>query len=250
MIFHQFLHHSPVAASYLFGCGGQGQCVVVDPIEDLEPYLQASRDTGMRIVYVIDTHVHADHLSGGRALAEAVGAPYLVHESVAVARGTPVEDGRELIVGNVRIRILHTPGHTPEHVCLVVTDRTRGPEPWFVLTGHTLMAGDLGRTELATSAEEGAEALFRSAARLRALPDYVEVWPGAFAGSVCGRGLSGKAATTIGFERRFNAAFRNQDLRTFVRGMLADIPPKPPHADQIRAMNLYGLLERSAPIHP
>jgi hydroxyacylglutathione hydrolase len=250
MIFRQFLHHSPIAASYVFGCGGQGQCVVVDPLEDLDPYLQASRDTGMRIVDVIDTHVHADHLSGGRALAEKVGARYLVHESVAVAGGTAVEDGQELSVGNVRIRVLHTPGHTPEHVCLLVTDPTRGPEPWFVLTGHTLMVGDMGRTELASSAEEGAEALFRSAARLRALPDYVEVWPGAFAGSVCGRGLSGKPATTIGFERRFNAALRIEDLRTFVSVMLADIPPKPPHADQIRATNLYGLLEQSAPIHP
>ena len=250
MIFRQFLHHSPIAASYVFGCSGQAQCVVVDPLEDLEPYLRASRETGMRIVDVIDTHVHADHLSGGRALAETVGARYLVHESVAVQGGTAVEDGQELSVGNVRIRILHTPGHTPEHVCLVVTDRTRGPEPWFVLTGHTLMVGDMGRTELATSAEEGAEALFRSAARLRALPDYVEVWPGAFAGSVCGRGLSGKPATTIGFERRFNAAFRIEDLRTFVSVMLEDIPPKPPHADQIRATNLYGLLEQSAPIHP
>ena len=120
----------------------------------------------------------------------------------------------------------------------------------MILTGHTLMVGDMGRTELATSAEEGAEALFRSAARLRALPDYVEVWPGAFAGSVCGRGLSGKPATTIGFERRFNTAFRIEDLATFVRVMLSDIPPKPPHADQIRATNLYGLLEQSAPIHP
>ena len=250
MIFRQFLHHSPIAASYVFGCGGQGQCVVVDPLEDLDPYLQASRDTGMRIVDVIDTHVHADHLSGGRALAEKVGARDLVHESVAVAGGTAVEDGREMSVGNVRIRVLHTPGHTPEHVCLLVTDRTCGPEPWFVLTGHTLMVGDMGRTELASSAEEGAEALFRSAARLRALPDYVEVWPGAFAGSVCGRGLSGKPATTIGFERRFNAAFRIEDLRTFVSVMLEDIPPKPPHADQIRAANLYGLLEQSAPLHP
>jgi hydroxyacylglutathione hydrolase len=237
MIFRQFLHTSPIAASYMFGCGGQGDCVVVDPLEDIDPYLQASRETGMRIASVIDTHVHADHLSGGRALAEAVGASYLVHESVAVG-GTALREGETLTVGNVSIRILHTPGHTPEHVCLVVTDRTRGPEPWFVLTGHTLMVGDMGRTELATSAEEGARALFASAARLRALPDHVEVWPGAFAGSVCGRRLSGKATTTIGFERRFNQAFRTDDATAFVGLMLADIPPRPPQADEIRATNL------------
>jgi hydroxyacylglutathione hydrolase len=245
MIFRQFQHNSPIAASYLFGCGGQRQCVVVDPLEDLDPYLQASRDNGLHIVHVIDTHVHADHLSGGRALAEAVGAAYLVHESAAVAGGTAVEDGQELTLGNVRIRILHTPGHTPEHVCLVVTDRTRGPEPWFVVTGHTLMVGDMGRTELATSAEEGAHALFDSAARLRALADHVEVWPGAFAGSVCGRRLSGKATTTIGFERRFNQVFRTTDRDAFVRQMLAEIPPKPPAADEIRAANLGQAAARS-----
>jgi glyoxylase-like metal-dependent hydrolase (beta-lactamase superfamily II) len=250
MIFRQFLHTSPVAASYVFGCGGQRRCVVVDPVEDIALYQQASRETGMCIVYVIDTHVHADHLSGGRALADAVGATYLVHESADACGSRRIKDGDELAVGNVMIRVLHTPGHTPEHVCLLVADRTRGVEPWFVLTGHTLMVGDMGRTELATSAEEGAAALFHSAARLRALPDYVEVWPGAFAGSVCGRGLSGKPATTIGFERRFNTAFRIEELATFVRVMLADIPPKPPHADEIRATNLYGLLEKSAPIHP
>jgi hydroxyacylglutathione hydrolase len=118
----------------------------------------------MRIVYVVDTHVHADHVSGGLALADAVGAMYLVHESVGGAGSRGLTDDEELTVGNVTIRVLHTPGHTPEHVCLLVTDRTRGPEPWFVLTGHTLMVGDMGRTELATTAEIGAHALFDSAA--------------------------------------------------------------------------------------
>jgi hydroxyacylglutathione hydrolase len=238
MIFRQFLHTSPIAASYLLGCAGRGESVVVDPLEDIELYQRASRDAGMRIVHVIDTHVHADHLSGGRALAEATGASYLVHESASVTGADAVREGQALTVGNVMVRVIHTPGHTPEHVCLLVTDRTRGPEPWLVLTGHTLMAGDMGRTELATSAEAGANALFASAARLRALPDFVEVWPGAFAGSVCGRGLSGKAASTIGFERRFNIAFRIEDREAFVSNMLADIPPRPPNADGVRATNL------------
>jgi glyoxylase-like metal-dependent hydrolase (beta-lactamase superfamily II) len=123
-------------------------------------------------------------------------------------------------------------------VALVVTDRTRGPEPWFVLTGHTLMVGDMGRTELASSAEAGARALFQSAERLRALPDYLEVLPGAFAGSVCGRGLSGKPSSTIGFERRFNRAFSLTDQETFVRLMLEEIPPRPARAAEIRAQNL------------
>jgi hydroxyacylglutathione hydrolase len=149
-----------------------------------------------------------------------------------------VEDGDDLPLGNVGARVLHVPGHTPEHLALVVTDRTRGPEPWFVLTGHTLMVGDMGRTELASSAEAGARALFRSAERLRALPEYMEVLPGAFAGSVCGRGLSGKPTSTIGFERRFNRAFALTDEQQFVQLMLQEIPPRPERAREIRAANL------------
>jgi glyoxylase-like metal-dependent hydrolase (beta-lactamase superfamily II) len=204
------------------------------------PYEQASRDAGMRIVHVIDTHVHADHLSGGRALADATGATYIMHESVG-AEGSGLAHDQELSIGNVAIRVLHTPGHTPEHICLLVTDRTRGTAPWFVLTGHTLMVGDMGRTELASTAEEGAHALFESAARLRALPDHIEVWPGAFAGSVCGRRLSGKPASTIGFERQFNRAFATTDRDAFVRLMLAEIPAPPENADRVRATNLAAL---------
>ena len=241
MMFRQFLHRSPIGASYLFGCGSQSQCVVVDPVEDIAPYQEASRETGMRIVHVIDTHVHADHLSGGAALADAVGATYLVHECVGAPEGSRLRDDQELTIGNVTIRVLHTPGHTPEHVSLLVTDRTRGPEPWFVLTGHTFMVGDMGRTELATTAEDGAQALFESAIRLRALPDHVEVWPGAFAGSVCGRRLSGKPASTIGFERRFNRAFATADRDAFVQMMSAEIPPRPDNADTIRSANLHAI---------
>jgi glyoxylase-like metal-dependent hydrolase (beta-lactamase superfamily II) len=241
MIFRQFLHTSPVGASYIFGCGGQGQCVVVDPVEDIAPYQQVSRETGMRIMHIIDTHVHADHISGGRSLADAAGGSYLVHESIDAPDGSRLAHDQELSVGNVTIRVLHTPGHTPEHVSLLVTDRTRGAEPWFVLTGHTLMVGDMGRTELATSAESGAHALFESAARLRALPDHVEVWPGAFAGSVCGRRLSGKPASTIAFERRFNRAFATEDRDAFVQLMIADIPARPENADQMRAANLDAI---------
>jgi len=238
MILRQFLHADPVAASYLFGCGGKASAAVVDPLGDVGPYLRAAEETGMRILYVIDTHLHADHLSAGRALAGAAGAEYVLF---AKARVTfpfrAVSDGDALELGNVTVKILHTPGHTPEHISLVVTDHTRSDEPWFVLTGHTLMVGDLGRTELATSAEDGARALFGSVQKLKALPDYLEVLPGAYSGSVCGRSLSGKPTSTIGFEKRHNKAFRIEDVNAFLSAMLADVPPAPPQAAQIRATN-------------
>jgi hydroxyacylglutathione hydrolase len=192
----------------------------------------------MRILYVIDTHLHADHVSSGRRLAEAAGADYVLFTDAKVTfpfRGA--RDGEVLELGNVTIKILHTPGHTPEHISMLVIDRTRSDEPWFVLTGHTLMVGDLGRTELASSAEEGARALFGSVQRLKTLPDYLEVLPGAFSGSVCGRSLSGKPISTIGFEKRHNKAFRIDDEHEFIRAMIADVPPAPPQAAQLRAIN-------------
>jgi glyoxylase-like metal-dependent hydrolase (beta-lactamase superfamily II) len=148
-----------------------------------------------------------------------------------------VNDGDLIELGNVVIRVLHTPGHTPEHISLVVTDQTRSQEPWFILTGHTLMVGDLGRTELATSAEEGARILYRTAQSLKRLPDYLEVLPGAYSGSVCGRSLSGKPTSTIGFEKRNNEALLIDNEDEFVRIMVADIPVPPAAAATIRAVN-------------
>src|SRR5690242_2198646 len=238
MILRQFLHSDPVAASYVFGCGGKAVGAVVDPLGDIASYLGVAEQTGMRIRYVIDTHLHADHVSAGRELAKAAGANYVLFADANV--NFPfhkVRDGDVIELGNVTVEVLHTPGHTPEHISLVVTDHTRSEEPWFVLTGHTLMVGDLGRTELATSAEQGAHALFQSVQRLKSLPDFLEVLPGAYSGSVCGRSLSGKPTSTIGFEKRNNKAFRIGDEREFVRMMLADVPPPPPQAAEIRAIN-------------
>jgi hydroxyacylglutathione hydrolase len=246
MILHQYLHTDPaIGASYLFGCAGHGVGAVVDPMAETKLYLDAAAAAGLRIRYVVDTHVHADHPSSGRALAAAAGAEYVLHASAeALFQFRPVEDGDTLPLGNVEAQVLHVPGHTPEHLALLVTDRTRGPEPWFVLTGHTLMVGDMGRTELASTAEAGARALFQSAERLRALPDHLEVLPGAFAGSVCGRGLSGKPSSSIGFERRFNRAFAITDEEAFVALMLREIPPRPERTAEIRAANL-GLPARA-----
>jgi hydroxyacylglutathione hydrolase len=212
---------------------------VCDPIDDHQTYLRVADENGIKIRYVIDTHVHADHISTGRKLAERAGAKYVLHASAGARFDfLPVNEGDVLDLGNVQIQVLHTPGHTPEHMSLLVTDKTRAPEPWFLLSGHTLMVGDLGRTELASSAEEGARALFETVQRLKTLPDHIEVLPGAFSGSVCGRSLSGKPMSTIGFERRFNKAFQIDIEDEFVRYMLQNIPTPPPDAATIRATNL------------
>ncbi|MEM5364744.1 MBL fold metallo-hydrolase [Paraburkholderia azotifigens] len=234
MILRQFLHSDPVGISYLLGCGGKATGVVIDPVSEPSSYLHAAGATGLRISYVIDTHVHADHVSTGRALADAAGAEYVLSAKADLAipfKG--VEDGDEIPLGNVVLRVLQTPGHTPEHICLLVTDRTRADEPWLVVTGHTLMIGDLGRTELAASAED----LFRSVQKLRTLPDYLEVLPGAYAGSVCGRSLSANPTSTLGFEKRHNRAFGIESEDEFVRLMLDDVPPAPPEAARLRAVN-------------
>lgn len=247
MIVRPFLHTEPaVAISYLFGCGGKATGTVVDPVADPAVYLREAEALGLRVRYVVDTHVHADHHSTGRALAQAAGAEYVLHESAAAAYPFhAVRDGEALQLGNVTATVWHVPGHTPEHLALVVTDHTRAAEPWMVFTGHTLMVGDMGRTELAASAEVGARALVSSAARLRTLPDHVLVLPGAFSGSVCGRGLSGNPFSTIGFERRFNRAFSETDPEALESLMLRDIPPRPPRAAEIRATNMGELTERA-----
>ncbi len=240
MLFRQYLDKEPViAASYLFGCPTQGIGAVVDPIGNVGRYLKESEAGAVPIRFVIDTHMHADHMSSGRQLAEAAGADYILlagTETTYSFKG--VEDGEVLHMGNTEVKVIHTPGHTPEHISLVVTDHARADEPWLVLTGHTLMVSDMGRTELATSATEGARALFHSAERLRKLPDHLGVFPGAFSGSVCGRGLSGNPSSTIGFERRHNRAFALEDEEAFVQLMLDEIPTPPLNAAQIRATNL------------
>jgi glyoxylase-like metal-dependent hydrolase (beta-lactamase superfamily II) len=211
---------------------------VCDPIDDPELYIRLAKENGLNIRYVIDTHLHADHVSGGRRLAKISGAEYVLHESADTQYSfRRLRDGEMLDLGNVQIQVLHTPGHTPEHISLLITDKTRGPEPWFLLTGHTLMVGDVGRTELASQPEIGARQLFGTIQRLKEFPDYLEVLPGAYAGSVCGRALSGKAVSTVGFERRFNRAFQITSVEDFIAFMLESIPAPPPNATAVRALN-------------
>jgi glyoxylase-like metal-dependent hydrolase (beta-lactamase superfamily II) len=208
---------------------GHGASTVVDPqAQDLERYLEFAALKQTKITHVVDTHIQADHESGGRALAARTGAAYGLHESADVAFPfTPLADGQELVCGNVSTRVLHTPGHTPESLSLVVTDRTRGPEPWFVLTGDTLFVGTVGRPDLPGALERSARDLYRSVQRLLALPDHTEIYPTHFSGSACGKGMSGKPMSTVAFEKRFNPALALASEDGFVAAITAELPPKP-----------------------
>jgi hydroxyacylglutathione hydrolase len=247
MIFRSYLRQTPVVGiSYLAGCGGKGKAVVIDPMmEDIAKYIADAESAGMEIKFVIDTHVHADHISGARKLVELTNAQYVLHKSVQAGfTYMGVDDGEVIEVGNTIFNTLHTPGHTPEHISLVVTDRSRGEDPWFVLTGHTLMVGDVGRTELASSAEDGAAKLYNSLFhKLLLLPDHLEILPGAFSGSVCGRSLSGKPSSTIGFEKKYNMALQLNEESEFIAHMLKDIPERPPLFNEIRLYNM-GLTDQ------
>lgn len=238
MIFRPFYYYDMGCAAYLFGCGTLGTCAVVDPrADDLETYITFAAAKNMRITHVIDTHVHADHRSGGAALAVRAGAEYCIHEAADVeVPFTSLRDGQEIALGNTRVRVLHTPGHSPESVCLVVTDLKRGTDPWFVLTGDTLFVGAVGRPDLPGRARENASQLFDSIhEKLLTLTDDLEIYPGHFSGSLCGAGLSGKPSSTIAFERRWNPML-SLDRDAFVRA-LADVPPKPAEMERILAIN-------------
>ena len=207
MIFTQFVDDALGCASYLVGDEAAGEAVVVDPAFAIEQYLEEAERRGVWIVRAIETHTHADHLSGHGRLALEHAIPVSIHTSAgAEFPHDAMEDGDEIAVGAVVLRCLHTPGHRPEHCCLAVSDTSRGADPWLVLTGDSLFVGDAARPDLAVEAREGAEGLFHSLRRLVELGDGVEVYPGHVAGSLCGKAMSSKASTTIGFERRFNPA--------------------------------------------
>jgi glyoxylase-like metal-dependent hydrolase (beta-lactamase superfamily II) len=238
MIFRPYYYFETGCAAYLFGCGGLGRCAVVDAHEhDVSAYVAFAAAKGMQITHVIDTHVHADHRSGGPALARTTGAAYCLHESADVAVPfEPLHDGQEIELGNTRVKVLHTPGHTPESVCLVVTDLRRGADPWFVLTGDTLFVGAVGRPDLPGRARESAAELYHSLhSRLLSLPDDVEVYPGHFAGSVCGVGMSGKPSSTVAFEKRWNQLL-SKTREDFVSA-LSEVPPKPAEMERILRAN-------------
>jgi glyoxylase-like metal-dependent hydrolase (beta-lactamase superfamily II)/rhodanese-related sulfurtransferase len=249
MIFQQLVNEDAGCLSYLIGCSQAGTAIVIDPARDrVEEYLRLARKKGLKIARILETHTHADHISGGRELAALTGAPILLHrESRAVFEHETVADGEEIRLGKIALKVLHTPGHTPDSICVLVTDHERGDDPWFILTGDTLFIGDVGRPDLGGA--QAAAGLFESLQRaILPLDDTVEVYPAHGGGSLCGRAMSSKSASTIGFERRFNPALRARSREEFVDMVMAGLPPKPPSFETIVGKN-QGLipLQRSKP---
>ena len=246
MMFRQVLHEDLGCASYFIADPAAGVAAVVDPQWDIEPYLHLGRLRDVRIEHVLETHNHADHVSGHGRLARATGALIHVHRlAEAEYDHEAFEDGWKLSLGGVEVEALHTPGHRPEHTAFVLRDEGRGPDPWAVLTGDSLFVGDVARPDLAIDKSDGAADIFRSVhERLMALPDEVEVWPGHIGGSMCGSaGIDHKASSTIGFERRHNRALRFKTEADFVADAVSTIGRRPPNVERIVSLNQGPLLE-------
>jgi hydroxyacylglutathione hydrolase len=247
MYFRQLLNDDTACASYLFGCKTHSRFAVVDPHADLvDDYIAFAEAQGIPIVAVFETHVQADHVSGLPELVRRTGATAYLPEGAGVEfEHRPLADGQLVELGNTEVRAIATPGHALAHHAYVVTDRTRGDEPWFVLTGDALLIGDAGRPDLHAGGEHGAEemarTLYRSLTeRLLGLPDHLVLYPAHYSGSVCGRGLSANPVSTVGFERRHNRALQYDSEDAFVAALLEDVPPAPDRQADIVAANRAG----------
>ena len=250
VLFRQFVDDDLGCASYLIGDENSGVAVVVDPAYEIDRYIRQAAADGVRLVRVLETHTHADHVYGHGRLALDHGLPISIHLAAEPAYAfDPIEDGQELELGAVRLRVLHTPGHRPEHCAFEVVDGERGDEPWLTLTGDSLFVGDAARPDLASEAAEGARGLYHSLQRLLELHDGVEIYPGHVSGSLCGTGMSSKASSTIGFERRFNQALRANDEEAFVaEAIRAGV--KPPNMHRIVELNRGPFVGEPTPLQP
>jgi len=239
MFFSQ-LPTKEASLSYLFGCGGKGKAMAVDVVAgDEDWYIQQAKERGVTITHVVDTHVHADHYSGGKALADRIGAKYCLYETAQVKFDfEKLTDNQVIELGNVSATVLYTPGHTYDSICILVSDNRRAEAPWFVLTGDTLFVGAVGRPDLAGQEKEMAGKIYDSLhERILSLPNEVEIYPGHQAGSVCGAGISGKPSSTIGFEKRFNPML-GYDRDAFVAALTEVIPPRPAEMERMVAANI------------
>jgi len=250
MFFRQVLHEDLGCASYVIA--DDGVAAVVDPKWDVEAYLELAEENGFAIRHILETHNHADHVSGKGRLQKATGATIRVPATADVEFvHEPIADGDAIAVGDVQITALATPGHRPEHTAYVVSDSARGGDPWLVVTGDSLFVGDVARPDLAVEPDEGARELFDSLHRLLELDDFAEAWPGHIGGSLCGgAGMSEKPGTTIGFERRFNRLLGLEHREAFVGELTGHLAPQPPNFERIVALNKGPLLQDAAVLDP
>jgi hydroxyacylglutathione hydrolase len=256
MLLKRFYDEPLAQASYMVGCQATGEALIMDPIRDVDLYLEAAQAEGVRITHVTETHIHADFVSGARELARRAGATLLLSAeggsdwSYGFAEedgATLLRDGDEFKVGNIHFRVIHTPGHTPEHLTFVVTDTAGADEPMGAFTGDFVFVGDVGRPDLLEKAakvegtmEAGARQLFQSLQRFRDLPDWIQIWPGHGAGSACGKGLGAVPTSTLGYEKRFNWAFSHEREEDFVAAVLEGQPDPPRYFAEMKRINRDG----------
>lgn len=256
MLLRYFYDEKLAQASYLVGCVATGEALVVDPMRNATPYLRAAEKEGLRITHVTETHIHADFVSGSRELAAATGATIYLSDmgdanwKYAYADEPNVilvREGDSWKVGNIKVDVLHTPGHTPEHISFMITDTAGADKPMGVFTGDFLFVGDVGRPDLLEEAagykgtkEVGARQQFQSVTRFKALPDYLQIWPGHGAGSACGKALGAVPSTTLGYEKLFNPAFAFDREDEFVRWLLDGQPEAPKYFAQMKKINKLG----------
>jgi hydroxyacylglutathione hydrolase len=271
MLLRRFYDEKLAQTSYLVGCARSGEALVVDPNRQIDGYIRIAAAEGLRVAHVTESHIHADFVSGARELAQRTGARLYLSDAggkdwryaySAEAGAIPLREGFCFQVGSVEIRVLHVPGHTPEHLTFLVTDTLVASEPMGAFTGDFIFVGDVGRPDLLERAarlhgtmETSARQLFRSLQRFRTLPDYLQIWPGHGAGSACGKSLSAVPQTTLGYEKRFNWAFALEDESEFVRAVLAGQPDPPPYFAEMKRINqagprLLGEVRRPAGLPP
>lgn len=256
MLLKYFYDEMLAQASYLIGCAKTGEAMVIDPMRDVEPYLRVAAKEGLRITHVTETHIHADFVSGVRELASRTGAQmYLSDMGDAnwkyaypeIEKAVLVKDGDTWMVGNIKVQVIATPGHTPEHIAFMITDTAAADQPMGVFTGDFLFVGDVGRPDLLEEAagiagtkEPGARKQFQSVQRFKALPDYLQVWPAHGAGSACGKALGAIPSSTLGYEKRFNPAFQFDDEDAFVHWLLKGQPEPPRYFARMKYVNKVG----------
>jgi len=257
MLLRRLYHDRLAQASYLIGCQASKEAIVVDPLGDPAPYLEAARQEGVSITGVTETHIHADFLSGAQALAEAAQAPLLLsgegggpagYRRDAFPGARWLRDGDRLQIGRVAIDVMYVPGHTPEHLAFLVTDTAADDAPMGMLSGDFLFVGDVGRPDLLERAagmqgtmEESARQLYASLRRLHTLPDYLQIWPGHGAGSACGKALGAVPQSTLGYERRTNWAFGIRNESDFIKRVLEGQPEPPAYFARMKARNASGV---------